>query len=180
MRIYLRRRWLFLSFWLKPAGSENEGLRKIGNRRKLRTLRVFLRIAYSTALLWAVYLAGEKIKRPFAFPFSDFARIRLKRRSKFDTSKFVFVIRLGCVVREDVLLLFVGTKYEEIGNEEDVASLDREQNREYAKWKEKCARYYETVQNRRKRWNFDEPSARTSVRTPRNFDLYLLYIYTNV
>lgn len=96
-------------------------------------------------------MTGEKIKRPFAFPFSDFARIRLKCRWKFDTLKFVLGIRLGCVVREDVLLLFVGTEYEEIGNEEDIPSLDREQNREYAKWKEKYARYYETVQDRRKR-----------------------------
>lgn len=124
MRFYLRRRWLFLSFWLKPAGRENEGLRKIGNRcsrlssQTSHTARIFAHSLLGHVTLWAVYLTGEKIKRPFAFPFSDFARIRLKCRSKFDTLKFVLGIRLGCVVREDVLLLRVRGNWERGGYRE--------------------------------------------------------------
>lgn len=157
---------MFFSFWLKPGGRENEGLRKIGNRR-LRTLRVFFCIAYSSTLLWAVF-HGQEDKAAVCLSFFGFCT----NLSEMSIEIWYSEVRLrdptgprgsrGCLV---ILCWYKGS------------SLDREQNREYAEWKEKYERYYETVQDRRKRWNFDEPSARTSARTPGNFNLYLLYIY---
>lgn len=77
MRFYLRRRWLFLSFWLKPAGRENEGLRKIGNRcsrlssQTSHTARIFAHGLLGHVTLSRVF-DGREDKAAVCFSFFGF------------------------------------------------------------------------------------------------------------